>query len=142
MLHNKFNERNSLSMSTIIQDMRYRQSLLGFALRHGVSKESRKYNKARSYIYFWLKRYDGSIESFACQSRRLHRHPSQHIEEEIKLLQDMCHRNPQLSRVELWCRLRKRGYQRSLGGMYRVLYKLNLHRSPLRKSTNPSRASK
>ena len=34
-----------------------------FALRHGVSKASRKYNRTRSYIYFWQARYDGSIES-------------------------------------------------------------------------------
>ncbi len=57
-------------MSSITQDMKYRQSLLSFAQRHGVSKASRKYNKARSYIYFWLNRYDGSLESLACRSRR------------------------------------------------------------------------
>ena len=50
-------------MNSITQDMKYRQSLMEFALRHGVSKASRKYNRTRSYIYFWQARYDGSIES-------------------------------------------------------------------------------
>jgi len=48
-------------MNRITQDMKYRQSLVEFALRHGVSKASRRHNRGRSYIYFWLARYDGSI---------------------------------------------------------------------------------
>ena len=50
--------------------MKYRQSLLTYAQKYGVSRASRKYNKSRSYIYFWLARYDGSLHSLACQSRR------------------------------------------------------------------------
>ena len=124
-------------MSSITQDMKYRQSLVEFALRHGVAKASRRHNKARSYIYFWLSRYDGSIESLACQSRRPHIHPNQHTEQEIKLLRDMYKRNPRLGRVELWCRLRKRGYTRSLSGLYRVLHKLNLQAKPTKKVYKP-----
>ncbi len=30
---------------------------------------SRKYNKSRSYIYFWKQRWDGSVASLACQSQ-------------------------------------------------------------------------
>lgn len=124
-------------MSSITQDMKYRQSLVEFALRHGVAKASRRHNKARSYFYFWLSRYDGSIESLACQSRRPHSHPNQHTEQEIKLLRDMYKRNPRLGRVELWCRLRKRGYTRSLSGLYRVLHKLNLQTKPTKKVYKP-----
>lgn len=113
-------------MNSITQDMRFRQSIVCFSLKYGVSRASRKYNKARSYIYFWRKRYDGSIESLASLSRKPHAHPHQHTQAEIKLIRDMCRRNPKLGRVELWCRLRKRGYTRSLGGLYRVLKKLRL----------------
>ena len=63
-------------MNSITQDMKYRQSLLTYALKYGVSRASRKYNKSRSYIYFWLARYDGSLHSLACQSRRLIATPS------------------------------------------------------------------
>jgi hypothetical protein len=66
-------------MNRITQDMKYRQSLINYAMKYGVSKASRKYNKARSYIYFWLNRYDGTLESLACKSRRPHGHPRAHI---------------------------------------------------------------
>ena len=44
-------------MNSIIQDMKSRQSLLTYAQKYSVSRASRKYNKSRSYIYFWLARY-------------------------------------------------------------------------------------
>ena len=47
-------------MNSITQDMTYRQSLLTYAQKYGVSRAGRKYNKSRSYIYFWRARYDGS----------------------------------------------------------------------------------
>ncbi len=40
-------------MRSVTQDMCYRQSLLEYAQKNGVSRASRKYNKSRSYIYFW-----------------------------------------------------------------------------------------
>ena len=124
-------------MSSITQDMRYRQSVMEFALRHGVSKASRRHNRVRSYIYFWLKRYDGTLESLVCRSRRPHSHPNQHTEEEKTLLRNMCRRNPRLGRVELWCRLRDRGYTRTLSGLYRVLHKLDLQPKPQKKLYKP-----
>lgn len=38
--------------------------------KYGVSRASRKYNKSRSYIYFWKQRRDGSVASLACHARR------------------------------------------------------------------------
>ena len=55
---------------SITQDMKYRQSLMKYAEKYGVSRASRKYNKSRSYIYFWKQRWDGSVASLACQSYR------------------------------------------------------------------------
>ena len=37
-------------MNSITQDMKYRQSLLTYALKYGVSRASRKYNKAVLYL--------------------------------------------------------------------------------------------
>ncbi len=50
-------------MDRITQDIRFRQSLLRYAEKHGVPKACRRYNKRSSYIYFWRARWDGSIES-------------------------------------------------------------------------------
>ena len=106
--------------------MRYRQSLMKYAQKYGVSRASRKYNKSRSYIYFWKNRWNGTVESLACHSRRPHSHPNQHTAEELKLICDMRRRNPSLGMIELWCRLKKRGYTRRPESLFRVMRKLGL----------------
>lgn len=111
---------------SITQDMAYRQSLMKYVEKHGVKRASRKYNKSRSYIYFWKARWDGTAESLACRSRRPHSHPNQHTEAELKLIWDMRRRNPQLGMVELWHRLRQRSYTRRPESLFRVMRKLGL----------------
>ncbi len=106
---------------SITQDMAYRQSLMKYAQKYGVSRASRKYDKSRSYIYFWKARWDGTKESLACQSRRPNHHPSEHTQEELTLIRNMRRRNPSLGLTELWYRMRKRGYSRSVEGLYRVM---------------------
>ena len=120
---------------SITQDMAYRQSLMKYAEKYGVSRASRKYNKSRSYIYFWKQRWDGSAASLACQSRRPHSHPNQHTEAERKLIRDMRRRNPTLGMIELWHRLRQRGYTRCLESLFRVMRKMGLFPAEKPKNT-------
>ena len=103
-------------------------SSISNALRgaYGVARASRRYDKAPSYIYFWRKRWDGSIESLREKSRRPHHHPNEHTETELKLIRNMRRRNPKLGVVELWHRLRKRGYTRHVYSLYRVLHRLDM----------------
>ena len=108
-------------MNSITQDMKFRYSVMKYVEKYGVAKASRKYNKCKSYIYFWKDRYDGSMESLACQSRRPHSHPNQHTEAELRIIRNMRRRNPNLGIVELWARLRKRGYTRCVESLWRVL---------------------
>ena len=120
---------------SITQDMAYRQSLMKYAEKYGVSRASRKYNRSRSYIYFWKARWDGSVSSLACQSRRPHSHPNQHTEAELKLIRDMRRRNPNLGIVALWHRLRQRGYTRRPESLFRVMRKLGLFPPSRKKNT-------
>ena len=99
---------------SITQDMRYRQSLMQYAAKYGVSRASRKYNKSRSYIYFWKARWDGRAASLACQSRRPHHHPNQHTEAELKLILNMRRRNLNTGIVVLWVKFRQKGCTRSM----------------------------
>ena len=109
-------------MSTsITQDMKYRQSLMKYAEKYGVKRASRKYNKSRSYIYFWRKRWDGTEESLACRSRKPHSHSRQHTEEEIRLIRNMRRRNPKIGITELWHRLKQRGYTRTVESLFRCM---------------------
>ena len=111
---------------SITQDMAYRRSLMKYAEKYGVSRASRKYNKSRSYIYFWKQRWDGSVASLACQSRRPHSHPNQHTEAELKLIRDMRRRDPTLGMSDLWQRLWQRGYPRCPESLFRVMRKIGL----------------
>ena len=122
-------------MNSITQDMKFRQSLMNYAKKYGVSRASRKYNKSRSYIYFWLKRWDGSVESLAVKSRRPHHHPNEHTKEEIDLIKRYHKRNPTLELPELWHRLRKQGYTRCLESLYRVMKKLGMLPKKPKKAT-------
>lgn len=101
-----------------------------YALKFGVSQASRKYNKCRSFIYFWLKRYDGSLESLACKSRRPHSHPNQHTDAEIKLIKNLRRRNPKLGMTELWYRACKRGYNRRPESLFRLMRRLGMFPAP------------
>ncbi len=122
-------------MDKITQDMKYRYSLVKYAQKEGVSKASRKYNRSRSYIYFWLKRFDGDISSLASQSRRPKHHPSQHRQDEIDLIRRYWSHNQELGLFELWFKLRKQGYTRHYVSLYRVLRREGLGRE--KKATKP-----
>jgi transposase InsO family protein len=113
-------------MNTITQEMKYRHSIVKYAKDKGVSRTARKYNKTRSYIYFWLGRYDGTVESLMNRSRRPHSHPKQQDPKEIKLVVDMRRRNPNLGLMEFWFKLRERGYQRHYVSLYRLMVRLKM----------------
>ena len=75
--------------TTITQDMRFRQSVVLWAMKHSVTSAAIRYKTNRQFVYRWLKRYDGDIHSLADLSRRPHHHPNQHSDQEIKLIDDM-----------------------------------------------------
>lgn len=113
-------------MASITQDMSYRLSLINYANKHGVSKTAAKYKTNRQYVYRWLKRFDGSIESLREKSRRPHYHPNQHTEDELLLIKNMRRRNPQDGLVVFWVKLKQKGYTRSITALWRILKKLSL----------------
>ena len=110
-------------MNTITQTMRFRQALIKYSLKYGVTKAAIRYKVNRQYVYRWMKRYDGTPQSLADKSHRPHHHPNQHTSEELKLIADMRKRNTNAGLVVFWVKLRQRGYSRSITGLYRVLQK-------------------
>ena len=113
-------------MNSISQLMKYRRSMVEYALKHGVTKTAIKYNTYRQYVYRWLRRYDGSLESLRNKSRRPKHHPKAHTAAELKLIQDMRRRNPEAGLVVFWVKLRQRGYSRSVTGLYRTLKRIGV----------------
>lgn len=126
-------------MATITQDMYFRQSVILWAKKHGVTSAAIRYKTTRQFVYRWLNRFDGDIRSLADRSRKPHHHPNQHTVQEIKLIDDMRRRNPETGLVRFWIKLRKRGYSRSITGLYRFLVKRQLMAS---KPPNPKHIPK
>lgn len=115
-------------MNKITQTMLYRQSLITYAGKYGVTKAAIHYRTNRQYIYRWLWRYDGTLQSLADKSRRPHHHPNQHTEAELKLIFDMYKRNKGTGLVVFWVKLRMRGYTRHISSLFRVLRRHGLAR--------------
>ena len=76
------------TMSKITQDMRFKQVVIEYSLKKGVTAAAIRYKTSRQNIYRWRKKYDGTLQSLADRSHRPHSHPNQHTDAEIKLIQD------------------------------------------------------
>lgn len=108
-------------MKTVTQTILYRQALIKYSEKYGVTKAAIRYKTNRQYIYRWKKRYDGTLASLEDRSHRPHHHPNEHTADELKLIADMRKRNANSGLVVFWVKLRQRGYTRSVTGLSRVL---------------------
>ena len=123
LLRQNRQEDQPFVMKTVTQTMRYRQALIKYSLKYGVTKAAIRYQTNRQYVYRWRNRYDGTLQSLADKSHRPHHHPNEHTPEELKLIADMRKRNMNAGLVVFWVKLRQRGYTRSVTGLYRLLRK-------------------
>ena len=112
-------------MNKITQDMRYKQVVIEYSLKKGVTAAAIRYKTSRQNIYRWRKKYDGTVRSLADRSHRPHSHPKQHTEDEITLVKNMRRRNPNAGLVVFWVKLRQRGYTRSISGLYKLLRRID-----------------
>ena len=76
-------------MKTVTQTILYRQALIKYSEKYGVTKAAIRYKTKRLYIYRWKKRYDGTLESLEDRSHRPHHHPNEHTADELKLIADI-----------------------------------------------------
>ena len=74
--------------NSISQKLKYKQSVIKFSFKYGVTKAAIKFGESRRTIYRWIQRYDGTLESLKDKSRRPHFHPNQHTAEEIQLIKN------------------------------------------------------
>ena len=125
--------------NNITQRLKYKESVVKYSYKHGVTKAAIVYCECRRTIYRWRKRYDGSLESLKDKSRRPHYHPNQHTDEEIKLIRDYKRNNKDTGLVVLWVKLREAGYKRTIQGLYNVLQRLGIYRKApsKKKETEP-----
>ena len=113
--------------NNITQKLKYKESVVKFSYKYGVTKAAIKFCECRRTIYRWRERYDGSLESLKDKSRKPHYHPNQHTEEEIKMIKNYKNNNKDTGLVVLWVKLREAGYTRTVQGLYRVLQRLGIY---------------
>lgn len=73
-------------MERITQEAYFRQRVMKWAEKHGVTSAANRYKISRKTVHKWKKRYDGSIESLKDQSRRPHHMPRKQTEVEIQMV--------------------------------------------------------
>ena len=65
--------------NSITQDVQYKQTVVEYSYRHGVTKAAIKFKMYRKTICRWREKYDGTAKSLKDKSRRPHRHPNEHV---------------------------------------------------------------
>ena len=100
-------------MSIITSEAHFRQRVLKYSLKYGVTKASNRFGRSRQAIYEWRAKWDGkSWHSLVEKSHRPHHHPAEHTAEEKEMI---LRRYPRYKddMMLLWDSLRKSGYTRS-----------------------------
>lgn len=100
--------------NNITQKLKYKESVVKYSYRYGVTKVAIRYSECRRTIYRWRERYDGSLNSLKDKSRKPHFHPNQHTAEEIQLIKNYKRNNKDTGLVVLWIKLRGAGYTRTI----------------------------
>ena len=110
-------------MSIITSEARFRQRVIKYSLKYGVTKASIRFHRSRQAIYEWIHKYDGkSWKSLVDKSHRPHHHPNEHTAAEKEMI---LKRYPYYKddMIMLWDSLRKDGYKRSYASLIRVVRK-------------------
>ena len=109
-------------MNSITSEARFRQRVLKYSVKHGVTAAGIRFHRSRQAIYEWKRKYDGHWKSLRDKSHRPKSHPAQHTDEEKAMI---IKRYPRYKddMIMLWDSLRKSGYKRNYYSLVRVINK-------------------
>ena len=95
-----------------------------------ISFVCRRYKISKASLMRWNKKFDGTKESLIDKSHKpIKTHPNAHTEQELKWIKDYIKRNPNISMIELYGKLRiNKGYSRHACSLFRVLRKLGYYK--------------
>ncbi len=119
--------------NNITQKLKYKQSIVKFSKKYGVTKAAEKFNVNRRTIYRWRKRYDGILESLKDKSHRPKHHPNEHTAEEIKMIKNYKMNNKDTGLVVLWVKLKRAGYTRTVQGLYHGMHLIKTKKQCLKR---------
>lgn len=112
-------------MTSLASAARFRQRVIKYSEKHGVTDAANRFHICRNAIYEWRAKYNGHWKSLLDKSHRPHHHPAEHTKEEYDLIRRYWQRNKD-DRMILWMKIREKGYKRSYKSMCRALKRLRL----------------
>lgn len=137
-------------MSTLSQTQRYLPHDLNTKFHacknysnktYSLCETLRRYKISKASLMRWMKRFDGSKQSLINRSHRpLTPHPNAHTDEEKLWIKNYLRRNPSISMIELYTKLRiNRGYSRHPASLFRFLRRQGYYepQQKLKKSYKP-----
>ncbi|MGI6309317.1 MAG: DDE-type integrase/transposase/recombinase [Bacilli bacterium] len=91
-----------------------------------ISFVCRRYKISKASLMRWNKKFDGNKKSLIDKSHKpLTPHPNSHTEEELTWIRNYIRRNPNISMIELYGKLRiDKGYSRHACSLFRILRKM------------------
>ena len=81
-------------MDRVTQEAYYRQRVLKYAAKHGVTRAAERYRMSRKTVHKWKRRYDGMVESLKNRSRAPLHSPLKQSDWEIRLVQRYAKKYP------------------------------------------------
>lgn len=109
---------------SIASEAKFRQRVVKYSYKYGVTKAAVRYHRCRQAIYEWRQKYDGnSWKSLIEKSHRPHHHPNEHTPQEKAMILSRYPRYKD-DMILLWDSLRKSGYTRSYTSLVRIVNKL------------------
>ena len=116
---------------SITEEVKFRQTVVEYAIKYNNNARAvRRYKTSRQQVQRWRKKYDGTVQSLANQSRRPHKHPKQHTEKEIKLIQNKYQRHKHEGLAQVYRKSIDAGYKRSYESMCRQIKKFKNYEKP------------
>lgn len=115
-------------MNIIAQEARFRQQVVKYSLKHGVTEASIRYKVSRMSIYRWRARYNGKWWSLKEHSHHPKHHPAEQTEEEYALIKR--HYPYYDDMIMLWDKLREKSYKRCYQSMLRAIRRMGLDKAP------------
>ena len=107
--------------------------IVEYAIKHGITRACFMYRESRSNIKRWKSLYDGSWQSLMPKSRRPHSHPNQHTLLEESMILEVWGECGKKGVDFAYCELVKKGYTRTLWGLFHALRRLGLIEKPKKK---------
>ena len=116
-------------MISITSKARFRQRVIRYSEKYGVTEASIRHRVSRKTIYQWREKYDGHWKSLMDKSHRPHSHPNEHKKEEYELI-ERYYRHNKTDMILLWDKLRQNGYTRCYKSMLRAIKRMGLCETP------------